>query len=68
MSEGGGRGGEWAEDGTIIQDTFQAPAGSGRGQRSGGGGGDRVVVCAREPKNICGHHAPPHKGGSGADA
>ena len=38
--EDGGRGGERAEDGTIIQDTFQAPSGSGRGQRSGGGGGD----------------------------
>ena len=38
--EGGGGGGEGAEDGTIIHDTFQAPSGSGRGQRSGGGGGD----------------------------
>ena len=38
--EDGGRGGERAGDGTIIQDTFQAPFGSGRGQRSGGGGGD----------------------------
>ena len=38
--EDGGRGGERAEDGTIIQDTFQAPSGGGRGQRSGGGGGE----------------------------
>ena len=32
MSEDGGRGGERVEVGSIIQDTSQAPSGSGRGQ------------------------------------
>ena len=63
---GGSVAGEGVGVGILAErNDIKAPAGSGRGQRSGGGGGEGVAVCAREPKNICVHHAPPIKGAAG---
>ena len=64
----GGRGGErdMADGDSLgIQAPPQGAGGGQRASRAGGGGGDWVAVCAREPQNICGRHAPPIKGAAG---
>ena len=67
MREGGGRGGEWVEGDANNQDTFQAPAGSGRGQRSGGGGGDWDLGGAVRHKAPAGSGRGQRSGGGGGE-